>query len=149
MGTRPFRPLVRCVQVCKCMDRPPLQTKVKKAWWYQEEVINFLVHTYGLSPEAWIVLFFLILYCTSSLVLGKTQTTTIFLLSPWTSHSAKFIVGKVECPKKVFVPLFNIYIYHLYIMSEGSSFIQHSAFVYNKRISLRWHPGDKDRHLAY
>lgn len=31
-------------------------------------------------------------------------------------------------------------------MSEGSSFIQqHSAFVYNKRMSLLRHPRDKDR----
>lgn len=44
---------------------------------------------------------FFFLYCTSSLVLCKAQTT-LYLLTPWTSHSAKFIVGKVECPKKVF-----------------------------------------------
>lgn len=85
------------IEVCECMDRPPLRTEVRKAWWYQNEVITSLV--YGWSPEALRFLFFL--YCTSSLVLCKAQTT-LYLLTPWTSHSAKFIVGKVECPKKVF-----------------------------------------------
>lgn len=125
----------------------PASDKVRKVWWHPKEVITSLV--YGSSPEAWIVFFFLTYTVQALLCLVKHNA---YLLTPWTSHSAKFIVGKVECPQKGFCTpfFFNIYIYHLYIMSEGSSFIQqHSAFVYNKRISLLWYPGDKDKLQAY
>lgn len=116
------------IEVCECMDRPPLQTTSQESVMYQKEVITLsLVH--GLSPEAWIVFFFVCFFSSffksytvqALLCLGKTQTT-LYLLTPWTSHSAKFIVGKVECPKekkkKGFCTplfLFLIYTYIIYI----------------------------------